>query len=135
MLFKPTQSMSSTKAYRRFPKQIHMLEDGQIVVFSRNSENMSAKYPDLVESIPKVRRLSRPISQLELMSPSLVRQQGCEDFRYRHRGSRIRYQGEETLAIPAADNAKTKRRQNGRYHSQSAYFRIRSSLSEWRGKD
>ncbi|KAJ9124875.1 hypothetical protein QFC24_002804 [Naganishia onofrii] len=33
--------------------QIHMLEDGQIVVFSRNSENMSAKYPDLVESIPR----------------------------------------------------------------------------------
>lgn len=31
-----------------------MLEDGQIVVFSRNSENMSAKYPDLVESMPKV---------------------------------------------------------------------------------
>lgn len=36
--------------------QIHMLEDGQIVVFSRNSENMSAKYPDLVESIPRVSR-------------------------------------------------------------------------------
>ncbi|KAJ9114631.1 hypothetical protein QFC22_005504 [Naganishia vaughanmartiniae] len=33
--------------------QIHMLEDGQIVVFSRNSENMSAKYPDLLESIPR----------------------------------------------------------------------------------
>ncbi|KAJ9104442.1 hypothetical protein QFC21_001937 [Naganishia friedmannii] len=33
--------------------QIHMLEDGQIVVFSRNSENMSSKYPDLLESIPR----------------------------------------------------------------------------------
>ncbi|ORY33451.1 ATP-dependent DNA ligase [Naematelia encephala] len=33
--------------------QVHMLEDGTIAVFSRNSENMSAKYPDLVEQIPK----------------------------------------------------------------------------------
>ncbi len=35
--------------------QIHRLEDGQIVVFSRNSENMSSKYPDLIESMSKVR--------------------------------------------------------------------------------
>jgi DNA ligase-1 len=34
--------------------QVHMYEDGQIAVFSRNSENMSAKYPDLVEQIPRV---------------------------------------------------------------------------------
>jgi DNA ligase-1 len=34
--------------------QVHMLEGGEIAVFSRNSENMSAKYPDLVEQIPRV---------------------------------------------------------------------------------
>ncbi|KAL7418448.1 ATP-dependent DNA ligase Cdc17 [Cryptotrichosporon argae] len=33
--------------------QVHLLEDGSIAVFSRNSENMSAKYPDLVEQIPR----------------------------------------------------------------------------------
>lgn len=33
--------------------QVHLLEDGTIAVFSRNSENMSAKYPDLVEQIPR----------------------------------------------------------------------------------
>ncbi|KAK1922099.1 putative DNA ligase [Papiliotrema laurentii] len=33
--------------------QVHMLEGGEIAVFSRNSENMSAKYPDLVEQIPR----------------------------------------------------------------------------------
>lgn len=34
--------------------QVHLLDDGTISVFSRNSENMSAKYPDLVEQIPRV---------------------------------------------------------------------------------
>ncbi|KAG7099196.1 hypothetical protein E1B28_001063 [Marasmius oreades] len=32
--------------------QIHKLEDGTLRVFSRNSEDMSKKYPDLVEQIP-----------------------------------------------------------------------------------
>jgi hypothetical protein len=36
--------------------QVHLLDNGEIVVFSRNSENMSAKYPDLIESVPKVQR-------------------------------------------------------------------------------
>ncbi|GFZ48718.1 DNA ligase 1 [Saitozyma sp. JCM 24511] len=33
--------------------QVHLLDSGEIAVFSRNSENMSAKYPDLVEQIPR----------------------------------------------------------------------------------
>ncbi|WWC94896.1 hypothetical protein V866_001747 [Kwoniella sp. B9012] len=33
--------------------QVHLLEDGSIAVFSRNSENMSAKYPDLVQQVPR----------------------------------------------------------------------------------
>ncbi|KAG9044185.1 hypothetical protein FS842_001548, partial [Serendipita sp. 407] len=33
--------------------QVHLLEDGSISVFSRNSEDMSKKYPDLVVQIPK----------------------------------------------------------------------------------
>lgn len=35
--------------------QVHRLEDGTLSVFSRNSEDMSAKYPDLFEQLPKVR--------------------------------------------------------------------------------
>lgn len=31
-----------------------MLEDGSVAVFSRNSEDMSKKYPDLVEQLPRV---------------------------------------------------------------------------------
>jgi DNA ligase 1 len=34
--------------------QVHRLEDGTIAVFSRNSEDMSKKYPDLVEQLPHV---------------------------------------------------------------------------------
>ena len=41
--------------------QVHMLEGGEIAVFSRNSENMSAKYPDLVEQIPRV---GQPVARL-----------------------------------------------------------------------
>ncbi|PPQ80838.1 hypothetical protein CVT25_001963 [Psilocybe cyanescens] len=33
--------------------QVHMLEDGSVKVFSRNSEDMSKKYPDLVDQLPK----------------------------------------------------------------------------------
>ncbi|ODN94668.1 DNA ligase 1 [Cryptococcus wingfieldii CBS 7118] len=33
--------------------QVHLMEDGTVAVFSRNSENMSAKYPDLVEQVPR----------------------------------------------------------------------------------
>lgn len=34
--------------------QVHRLEDGNVSVFSRNSEDMKAKYPDLVEQLPRV---------------------------------------------------------------------------------
>ena len=34
--------------------QVHRLEDGTVGVFSRNSEDMSKKYPDLVEQLPHV---------------------------------------------------------------------------------
>ncbi|KAH8120151.1 DNA ligase I [Phellopilus nigrolimitatus] len=33
--------------------QVHKLEDGTVAVFSRNSEDMSKKYPDLVQQLPR----------------------------------------------------------------------------------
>lgn len=34
--------------------QIHRLEDGRTFIYSRNSENMSQKYPDLIEGIDRI---------------------------------------------------------------------------------
>jgi DNA ligase-1 len=33
--------------------QIHRLEDGRVMVYSRNSENLSEKYPDVIQRMPK----------------------------------------------------------------------------------
>ena len=41
--------------------QVHMLEGGKVAVFSRNSEDMSAKYPDLVEQVPRVSSNTSPL--------------------------------------------------------------------------
>ena len=35
--------------------QVHFLEGGAIKIFSRNSEDMSVKYPDIVSQLPAVR--------------------------------------------------------------------------------
>ena len=40
--------------------QVHKMENGKIAVFSRNSEDMSVKYPDLMEQLPHV--CSYPVS-------------------------------------------------------------------------
>ncbi|KAJ3310932.1 hypothetical protein HDV04_004538 [Boothiomyces sp. JEL0838] len=32
--------------------QIHLLQDGRVMVYSRNSENLSEKYPDIIERMP-----------------------------------------------------------------------------------
>ncbi|KAJ3247776.1 tRNA ligase [Chytriomyces hyalinus] len=34
--------------------QVHRLEDGTVTIYSRNSENLSAKYPDIMALIPEV---------------------------------------------------------------------------------
>lgn len=44
--------------------QVHKLEDGTVRVFSRNSEDMSKKYPDLVEQLPRVCVSFRPYLHL-----------------------------------------------------------------------
>jgi DNA ligase-1 len=36
--------------------QVHMLDDGSINIFSRNSEDNTSKYPDIVARMREVRR-------------------------------------------------------------------------------
>ncbi|KAI0308878.1 DNA ligase I, partial [Amylostereum chailletii] len=64
MLAKPTKAIgevldrfegkrfTSEYKYDGERAQVHKLEDGTVRVFSRNSEDMSKKYPDLVEQLP-----------------------------------------------------------------------------------
>jgi DNA ligase-1 len=65
--------------------QVHMLEGGEIAVFSRNSENMSAKYPDLVEQVPRASTLD-PFQRQVL---NIVYTRRSEELRHRCRGCRI----------------------------------------------
>ncbi|KTW28092.1 hypothetical protein T552_01953 [Pneumocystis carinii B80] len=66
MLAKPTKTISevldrfenhnftSEYKYDGERTQIHLTDNGEIKVFSRNSENISDKYPDIIEIVPKV---------------------------------------------------------------------------------
>ena len=42
------------------PLQIHVLEGGEIRIYSRNSENNTTKYPDIIARMPKVGAILRP---------------------------------------------------------------------------
>jgi len=42
------------------PLQIHVLEGGEIRIYSRNSENNTTKYPDIIARMPKVGAVLRP---------------------------------------------------------------------------
>ncbi|KAA1074966.1 hypothetical protein PGT21_025855 [Puccinia graminis f. sp. tritici] len=65
MLAKPTKAISEVLdrfeghkftceyKYDGERAQIHFLSDGSISIFSRNSENMSVKYPDMVDQLPR----------------------------------------------------------------------------------
>jgi len=68
-------------------RKVHKLDDGTVSVFSRNSEDMSKKYPDLVEQLPRVCDII-PCMLTLLTNPSVLQGEyevlrvGCRSCRH-----------------------------------------------------
>ncbi|KAJ3168897.1 hypothetical protein HDU88_001224 [Geranomyces variabilis] len=89
MLAHPTKSL--TEVLNRFENltftceykydgeraQIHLLEDGTMKIYSRNSENLSPKYPDIMESLPKVFKSSVRSFVLDCEAVAWDREKKC----------------------------------------------------------
>lgn len=107
------------------------------MVFSRNSENMSAKYPDLIESVPKVSLAVRaPVSNSAHACVDLFTVGGTRSqiFRNRQRGRGIRFANQETASLPRLESTQEERRQDRRHHCQGARFCFRFAVLEWRSE-
>ncbi|KAG0242310.1 hypothetical protein BGW41_004524 [Actinomortierella wolfii] len=57
--------------------QIHKLEDGRTMIYSRNSENMSAKYPDVMEKLSKFSKENTTSFVLDCEAVAWDREQQC----------------------------------------------------------
>lgn len=123
--------------------QIHYLEDGSIKVFSRNSEDMTVKYPEFVTQLPKVSSTPRATITAEsdgyrpLMSVSSARtvhQAEHQVVRHRRRGRRVGHGGEAPARVSEAQHEEAKRRQGGRHQGQGPPLRVRLALPQWRGQ-
>ncbi|KAF8915614.1 ATP-dependent DNA ligase Cdc17, partial [Haplosporangium bisporale] len=57
--------------------QIHKLEQGSMMIYSRNSENMSAKYPDVMERLHKFAKSDTKSFVLDCEAVAWDREQKC----------------------------------------------------------
>jgi hypothetical protein len=118
--------------------QIHRLENGELVVFSRNSENMSSKYPDLIESMSKVSVRRTPHkTRLEadiISASSPVYQRQRKVFRDRCRSRCLRHDNEEVATLPRSRSPQAQRCPHRRYYRSGSRLCFRSTLFEWRSE-
>lgn len=52
--------------------QIHVLDDGSVQVYSRNSENNTSKYPDIIARMPKVCANVQPLEMQQYIVLELL---------------------------------------------------------------
>lgn len=148
MLAKPTKAISEVLdrfegkkftceyKYDGERAQVHY-HDGKLSVFSRNSEDMSVKYPDLIEHMQSVcyRSFQTPLFLNHTYLNTIPVYQtkysfvctGCG-------GCCIRQGGRKDSAVPGTKQTQEERCQGGRYQSESPHLCIRPALSEWRGE-
>ena len=103
--------------------QVHKLADGTVGVFSRNSEDMSKKYPDLVEQLPHVG--SWPIhGEVFLLTERLVYQGEHKHVCVGRRGRGNRSDDGQAHALPRTKQAEAKRRESGRHPNTRVPLRV-----------
>lgn len=104
--------------------QVHKMADGKVAVFSRNSEDMSNKYPDLVEQLPKVGASDACRRFAHSLSNNLVHQRVNQILRFRCGSRRYRSNHGKAYALPRTESQKAEGRESRRHSSPRLSFRL-----------
>ncbi len=113
--------------------QVHKLADGTVGVFSRNSEDMSKKYPDLVEQLPHVRFLSLH-GGASFSRSDIVYQREYKIFRVGRGSCGHRQDNRQVDAVPGAEQTQAEGCKGGRHPNTRVSLRIRSPLPQRRSE-
>jgi DNA ligase 1 len=110
--------------------QVHKLVDGTVGVFSRNSEDMSKKYPDLVEQLPHV-RLRSLHGGTSFSRSDIVHQREHKIVRVGRGSCGHRQNDGEVDAVPGAEQTQAEGCKGGRYPNTRMSLRVRYPLPQW----
>jgi ATP dependent DNA ligase domain len=103
--------------------QVHKLADGTVGVFSRNSEDMSKKYPDLVEQLPHVRFRSLHVGT-SFSRSDIVHQREHKNVRVGRGSCGHRPNDGQVDAVPGAEQTQAKGCKGGRHPNSRVSLRI-----------
>jgi len=113
--------------------QVHKLADGTVGVFSRNSEDMSRKYPDLIEQLPHVRFRSLH-GGTSFSRSDIVHQREHRIVRVGRGSCGHRQNDGQVDAVPGAQQTQAEGCKGGRHPSARVSLRIRSPLPQRRSE-